>query len=146
MHVIQKSDRIKAINVACGKLGIGREERHTLQLSITGIDSLAKMSLPQLNDVLSHLNRIAKGDQTGDEWRFVFKLTPGRQTYAKKIYRLAQKIGAMQNPPVPIMTKAYVEGVAAQMRGCDQPLEFCEPDQLHKIVQALEVYVKRHGG
>lgn len=146
MHVIQKSDRIKAINAACGKLGIEREERHKLQLSITGIDSLTKMSLPQLNDVLSHLNRIANGDQAGDEWRFVFKLTPGRQTYAKKIYRLAQKIGAMQNPPVAIMTKAYVEGIAAQMRGCDQPLEFCEPDQLHKIVQALEVYVKRHGG
>ena len=30
--------------------------------------------------------------------------------------------------------------------GADTVLQFCDPTQLHKIVQALEVFVKRHGG
>lgn len=145
MDVLKKKYRIKAINAACGKLGIGRDERHALQLQITGKASLTEMFLPELNDVLSHLNRVASGQQK-NEWSFVFKLAIECQSYAKKIYRLAEKIGAMQTPPVGPMSKAYVEGIAAQMRGCDQPLEFCDCDQLHKIVQALEIHVKRHGG
>ena len=144
MNALKKSSRIKAINAACGKLGIGREERHALQLQITGKASLTDMALPELNDVLSHLNRVASGK--ANEWSFVFKLALERQSYGKKIYRLAERIGAMQSPAVGVMSKAYIEGIARQMRGCDQPLEFCDCEQLHKIVQALEVFVKRHGG
>lgn len=146
MNILKKQSRIKAINAACGKLGIGRDERHALQLQVVGKASLTEMHLPELDDVLSHLNRIARGGKPADEWKFVFRLTVDRQRYAKKIYRLAEKIGALQTPPVPVMSKAYVEGIARQMRGCDQPLEFCDCAQLHKIVQALEVFVKRHGG
>lgn len=144
MNAIKKNGRIRAINAACGKLKIGKEERHALQLQITGKQSLTDMTLPELDDVLSHLNRIASGKK--NEWSFVFRLSLERQSYGKKIYRLAEKIGAMQKPPVGPMSKAYIEGIASQMRGCDQPLEFCDAEQLHKIVQALEVYVKRHGG
>jgi phage gp16-like protein len=144
MNVLKKQSRIRAINTVCGKLGISREERRAIQLSNTGKNSLTEMSLPELDDVLSHFNRIAKGNNPGNEWRFVFKLSLARQIYGRKIYRLAERIGALQQPPVAIMSKAYIEGVASQMRGCDQPLEFCDAEQLHKIVQALEVFVKRH--
>jgi phage gp16-like protein len=144
MNVLKKQSRIRAINAACGKLGISREERHALQLQITGKASLTDMALPELNDVLSHLNRVASGKK--NEWSFVFRLSLERQSYGKKIYRLAEKIGTMQTPPVGAMSKAYIEGIASQMRGCDQPLEFCDCEQLHKIIQALEVFVKRHGG
>lgn len=144
MNVHKKNARIRAINAACAKLKISEDERHALQRQITGKASLKEMVLPELNDVLSHLNRLAAGKK--NEWSFVFRLSLERQSYAKKIYRLAEKIGAMQQPPVGVMSKAYIEGIAGQMRGCDQPLEFCDCEQLHKIVQALEVYVKRHGG
>lgn len=146
MNALKKQSRIKAINAACGKLGINRDERHALQLQVVGKASLTEMALPELDDVLSHLNRIAKGAKPGDEWKFVFRLPLERQSYAKKIYRLAERIGAMQQPAVSVMSKEYVEGISRQMRGCDQPLEFCDCSQLHKIVQALEVFVKRHGG
>lgn len=145
MNVLKKQSRIKAINTACGKLGIARDERHALQLQITGKTSLTAMALPELDDVLSHLNRIGKGGKPADEWKFVFRMRPDRQPYAKKIFRLAEKIGALQQPRVPAMSKAYIEGIARQMRGCDQPLEFCDSEQLLKIIQALEVFVKRHG-
>lgn len=146
MNVLKKQSRIKAINAACGKLKIGREERHTLQREITGKASLTEMTLPELNDVLSHLNRIARGAQPGDEWKFVFRMSVERQSYGRKIYRLAERLGALQQPPLPVASKAYVEGIARQMRGCEQPLEFCDCEQLHRILQALEVYLKRHGG
>lgn len=145
MNVLKKQSRIKAINAVCGKLKIGRDERHDLQRQITGKASLTEMTLPELDDVLSHLNRLARGAQ-GDEWRFVFGLASDRQSYGKKIYRLAVRVGALQTPPVPVASKAYIEGIASHMRGCEQPLEFCDQAQLHKIIQALEVYVKRHGG
>ncbi|MFZ2269069.1 MAG: phage protein GemA/Gp16 family protein [Azonexus sp.] len=144
MDILKKQSRIRAINAICGKLKIGAEERHSIQLSVTGKASLTEMELPELNDVLSHLNRIVSGKT--NEWSFVFRLPLERQSYGKKIYRLAEKIGALQVPPVPRMSKSYIEGVAGQMKGCDAPLEFCDCAQLHKIVQALEVYVKRHGG
>lgn len=144
MNVLKKQSRIKAINAACGKLKIDREERHALQRDITGKASLTEMTLPELNDVLSHINRIARGARPGDEWRFVFRLMPDRQTFGRKIYRLAERIGAAQQPPVRVMSKAYIEGIAEQMRGCKQPLEFCDTDQLRKVIQALEIYCKRH--
>lgn len=144
MNLLKKQSRIKAINAVCGKLGIGRDERHTLQLQITGKKSLTEMALPELDDMLSHLNRVVSGK--ANEWSFVFRLTPDRQRYAKKIYRLAEKIGASKSPPVGVMSKAYIEGIARQMRGCDQPLEFCDAPQLHTIIQALEIFINRHGG
>lgn len=144
MNALKKKSRIIAINAACAKLGIGRDERHVLQLQITGKASLSEMVLPELNDVLSHLNRLSAGQK--NEWSFVFRLSVERQSYGKKIFRLAEKIGALQTPPVGAMSKAYIEGIARQMRGCDQPLEFCDCEQLLKIIKALEIHVKRHGG
>lgn len=145
MNALKKNSRKAQINILCTQMGIEREERHAIQLQVTGKVSLTDMSLPELDDVLNHLHKLRNGKNPDDEWRFVFRLTPDRQRYAKKIYRLAEKIGTLQSPRVAIMSKAYVEGVASQMRGCDQPLEFCDCEQLHKIVQALEVFVKRHG-
>lgn len=59
MNVLKKQSRIKAINAACGKAGIDREERHALQLKVTGKTSLTEMTLPELDDVLSHVNKAA---------------------------------------------------------------------------------------
>lgn len=144
MNVLKKQARIRAINAICGKLKIGTDERHDIQLSTTGKSSLTAMTVSELNDVLSHLNRIASGQK--NEWSFVFRLPVERQSMGKKIFRLAEAIGALQKPAVKVMSKAYIEGIARQMKGCDSPLEFCDCEQLHKIVQALEVHVKRHGG
>jgi phage gp16-like protein len=146
MNVLRKNNRKAQINILCSDLGISRDERHDIQLAVTGKDSLTAMSLPELDDVLNHLHKIKNGKKPEDEWRFVFRLAVERQSYAKKIYRLAQRIGALQKPPVPVMSKAYIEGVAEQMMRADTVLEFCDCAQLHKIVQALEVFVKRHGG
>lgn len=143
-----KAKQMRAVCTACGGkgLGISEEERRALQQQITGKASLKEMSLNEVGQVLDHLNRLLGARRVvGNEWSFVFKLTPARQIHAKKIFRLAERVGKLLTPPVPVASKAYIEGITAQMRGATQPLEFCDPEQLHKVVQALEIYVKRHG-
>lgn len=143
MDVLKKQSRIRAVHAACRAQGIDDDTRKAIQLQVTGKASLKDMSALDLSDLLNHLNRRA---QAGNEWSFTFRLSPDRRAYAKKIYRLAERLGALQTPPVAVASKAYVEGIASQMRGCATRLEFCDAEQLHKIVQALEIYLKRHGG
>ena len=102
------------------------------------------MDFSQVSAVLDHLNGREQADS--NEWAFTFKLAMERRPHAKKIYRLAQRVGAIMEPPVPIAGKEYIEAIATRMRGCQTRLEFCDVEQLHQIVQALEVFLKRHGG
>ncbi|WP_415034923.1 phage protein GemA/Gp16 family protein [Azonexus sp.] len=142
----QQADRIRAIHAACRVLGIDDAARRAMQQQLTGKYSLREMGMTDLNTVLDHLNRgrkVAQAQQ-GGEWRFVFRLTAERQVVAKKIYRLAERVGPLLSPPVALASKAYIEGVTKQMRGTEQPLEFCSAEQLRKVVQALEMFVRRH--
>ena len=139
----QRVARIKAVHAACREQQIDTETRHALQLQLTGKASLEDMSLLEISKVLDHLNR---GRPDPGEWLFVFNMPQDQQRHAKKIYRLAQRVGAIMKNPVPVAPRAYIEGITEQMRGTDHPLPFCDAEQLHKVVQALEVYLKRHGG
>ncbi len=140
----QRVARIKAVHAACRAQGIDDDARRALQRQLTGKDSLNSMSPPEISQVLDHLNR---GRPDPGEWLFVFKMPQDRQRHAKKIYRLAQRVGAVMNPPVPVASRAYVEGIVKQMNGgVMQPLPFCDAEALHKVVQALETYLKRKGG
>ena len=87
-----------------------------------------------------------------NEWAFVFSLPVETQALAKKIYRCAQKIGALQEPKVRIMPKAWVEGIIAQSKGyklngqvCKvvAPLETCGPVHMHVLIQILESWAKK---
>lgn len=140
---VVRSARIRAIHAACKAQGIDQETRRAMQLQLTGKASSKDMSIGDVNTVIDYLNRGRR--QSTNEWGFVFNLAPARRLYGKKIFRLAERVGKLQTPPVPVASKAYIEGITTQMRGTTQPLEFCEPEQLHKVVQALEIYVKRHG-
>lgn len=138
----QRAARIKAVRTACRAQCIDDDTRRALQLRLTGKASMSDMSLAEVSQVLDYLNR----DRDPGEWLFVFKMPQDRQRHAKKIYRLAQRVGAIMKNPVPVAPRAYIEGITEQMRGTDHPLPFCDSEQLHKVVQALEVYLKRHGG
>lgn len=154
MDVLKKQSLRKIVLAICGKngLALSADRRHEIQFDVTGVASLTDMSAPQLEDLISHLRRLQKALQpvgeprATNEWNFVFKLTPDRRAYGKKIYRLAERCGALQKPPVPVASKAYVEGITEQMRGTKQPLEFCDCEQLRKVVIALEKHLNRKGG
>lgn len=151
-----KKDNLRTIVLAiCGKKGLNltTDQRREIQLDVIGEASLSDMSVPQLEDLIAHLRRLQRaGDQVAqatpagdDDWRFVFRMASERQRYGKKIFRLAQRAGKLLTPPVPVAPKHWVEGITAQMRGTTQPLEFCDCPQLLKVIQALDIYLQRHG-
>lgn len=156
MYKLKELSLRKIVLAICGKKGLNlsTEERHAIQQDVIGVASLGDMNTAQLDDLIFHLRKLQNQGKRAaatptpashNEWKFVFGLAKERQSYARKIFRLAQRIGAMQKPPVPVISKAYIEGITEQMRGTDHPLEFCDCDQLHKVIQALEVFLKRHG-
>ncbi|WP_194271099.1 regulatory protein GemA [Zoogloea sp. 1C4] len=145
--------RIKAIKTMVGPKGLALDEdtyRAMIGNLVPGKRSLTELNVPQLDKVRLHVqSKIDQAKQpnaaTADEWRFVFGLVPDRQPSARKIYRLAERVGQLLTPPAPVASKRYIEGIASQMAGCSTALEFCDPEALHKIVQALEVFCRRHG-
>lgn len=148
MDALKKSNLRSIIFGIVGSKGLSlsEDERRSIQVQVTGKASLSDMSALDMEDVISHLRRLqaaVAGKKPFNPWAFVFKLPPDRQRMAKKIFRLAEKIGALQNPPTGPISKEYVEGIRRQMKGADQPLEFCNAEELHKAVQALEIHVGR---
>lgn len=151
-----RQSRIRAIHATTGKRGTlpmeKDEYRQMVANIVPGKTSSADCTVQQLDSIIAHLRKLeevhkdaasAKGNPR--EWRFVFGLATDRQPHARRIYCLAKRIGPLMDPPRPVATKRYVEGIAAQMIQCTTALEFCAPDLLHKIVQALEVFCRRHG-
>ena len=145
--------RIKAIKTMVGPKGLALDEdtyRAMIGNLCPGKRSLTELNVPQLDKVRLHVqSKIDHAKQpdaaAGDEWRFVFRLVADRQPSARKIYRLAERVGKLLTPPAPVASKRYIEGIAEQMVGCTTALEFCDAEILHKLVQALEIHCKWHG-
>jgi hypothetical protein len=144
----------RIVMAICGRKGLAlsEEQRRDIQRDVIGVASLTQMTADQLEKLVAHLRRLqqasgapATGTGSTAEWRFVFRLTPERQIYGQKIYRMAQRIGKLLTPPVPVAPKAYIEGITEHMRGTRQPLEFCDCPQLLKVIQALEIFAERKG-
>ena len=146
--------RRRAIFAECRTAGIDDDARRWLVESLTGCKSLADCTLAQLGTVLDHLkkrNGTARTQQA-NPWGFVFQAAPERQRYLKKIYRLAERVGAIMQPPAPVAPPHYVEGIVAQARGLRPhapnarvSLALCDAQQLHLVVQILETFLKRNG-
>jgi len=134
-----------AIRAECAKQGIDDYARKAMMMRLAGVRSSTKLDPTGARAVVDHLRKTGRSAsaKAPNEWAFVFRQSPDRQTYLRKIYKLAQKLGGLQQPPVDVMPKRYMEGIASQMAGATQPLEFCEPERLRQIVQAMEVYLKR---
>lgn len=136
---LQRAARQRAVIASCRARKISDDERHDIQRAVVGKSSLKDMSIGELNALLDHINR----DKHADEWRFVFRMAADRQPYAKKIYRLAQRLGQTMDPPVSVASKKYVESIASRMRGGTTAIEFCGIEQLVKIIQALDIHLGR---
>lgn len=135
---------LSGIRAECAKQGIDDDSRRTLMMRLAGVSSSTQLNLTGAKAVLDHLRKTGGPVRSRGEWFFTFRMPKPNQVFLKKIYRLAERIGKAQQPPVKVMPKKYIEGIATQMTGATAPLEFCDCDRLHKIVQALEVYVRRN--
>lgn len=151
--------RRRAIFAECRTAGLDEVSRRWLVESLTGCKSLTECTPAQLGAVLDHLRKRNGSDRAraarskpDNPWAFVFTTPPERQRHLKKIYRLAERVGALMQPAVPVAPPHYVEGIVAQARSLRPhapnarvSLALCDADQLHLVVQILETYVRRHG-
>jgi phage gp16-like protein len=143
--------RLTAIRAIRHKAGMDDDVYRALLQRVIGVTSSTQIKdLTSANRVLSEFRRLGLGvDKKQDgkpknEWAFVFRMTPTRQLYGRKIFRLAQQLGPFQTPAVPVASKAYVEGIANQMASCTTALEFCDEERLHNIVIALQAQLDRY--
>jgi hypothetical protein len=152
------------IRAECAKQGIDDDTRRALMARVAGVSSSKDLTLKDAKQVLWHLQKCSDGARpdakkkaalrgTPEEWKFVFSQPPEKQPLLKKIYRLAETIGGLQSPPVPVIPKCWVEGVAGRMRGVGARrdasakvitrLEMCTGAELATLIQAMAVYVRR---
>lgn len=69
-------------------------------------------------------------------WMNIDEMPEGRRPLLRKLMALLLDGGK---------TWAYADGIARKMYGVDR-VEWCDPHQLHGVVQALSVYKGRHAG
>jgi phage gp16-like protein len=122
---------IRLIHVARRDLGMEDEDYRTLLGSMPelgGKTSAKDLSIPGLLRVLDELK--AKG----------FKVRGGRKEVSRSRQALASKIRALlMEADKP---EAYADGIAKHMFGIER-WEWCDPDQLHRIVAALVYQARR---
>lgn len=138
---------LRAIRGECSKQGLDDATRRDLieRFAGPGKRSQKDLDVTTAEQLLDHLHHKI------NEWSFVFRLPAERQMLGKKIYRCAEKIGAAQLPPVKVMSKSWVEGIARQALGLNhpdiakkvaKPLETCDGRELLLVIQILESWAK----
>ncbi|MDR3352835.1 MAG: regulatory protein GemA [Zoogloeaceae bacterium] len=151
---------LAGIRAECAKQGIDDDTRRAMMRRIAGVGSSKDLTLKVAKQILWHLqqssdaapdkrkSRAEVPSGTPEEWKFVFSQPKEKQPLLKKIFRLAETIGGLQTPPVPVIPKAWVEGIVRQMRGIPAggaavPLELVSGAELATLVQAMAVYIAR---
>lgn len=118
-----------AVRAACRRHGIDEDERKAMQHAITGVQSMADMSLGQLGAVLDHLNKGWSGPQ-------------GKRATTPKIRALwwtLYWLGAIDDPKDAAID-AFVKrqcGIAA--------LRFVDHKAAQPIIEALKSWAAREG-
>lgn len=162
---IEKQKLIRLIHVAKRDLAMDDDAYRALLQRVGGAESSKDMSIVGLEKVIFNMKRLgfrlkvgrdsSRQQTTGDglkpvlqnPWGFVFNAAPERQPLLKKIYRLAETIGAFQDPKINVMPPHYVEGIVRQINGLPKAvivtLAFTDADVLRKVVQTMTVYIRR---
>jgi len=125
------------IHIAKKDLGIDDDTYRLMLRTIARVDSAADLNAEGRRQVIAHLK--ARGFKpkpgakvqrnTADSaWDWVNNAAPDRQAMLRKIAVMLKDSER---------EKAYADGIGRNMFGIER-VEFCAPDQLHRIVAALE--------
>lgn len=118
------------------------ETYRTMLERVTGSRSSADLDAAQRRAVIAELHRLAGRTEEGAKRRARFlRITAGKPTkIAPDKVALVGKVEALlataERP------WAYAHGLAKRMFGAVR-LEWCKPDQLHRLIAALEIDAKR---
>jgi phage gp16-like protein len=127
------------IHIAKKDLGIDDDTYRLMLRTIARVESAGDLNAEGRHQVLAHLK--ARGfkpkhlgkknpdlGRSNPDWDWVNNAAPDRRPTLRKIAMMLQS-AARQKP--------YADGVAKKMYGIER-VEFCAPDQLVRIVAALE--------
>ncbi len=126
------------IHIAKAQLALDEDTYRAMLWTVGRVHSAADLDYAGRRAVLEHLKargfttQRPKAPRTKD-WGWVNNAAPDRQAMLRKI---AVMLNAEERE------KAYVDAIAKHMFGCDL-VEFCRPDQLHRIVSALVFDARR---
>lgn len=125
------------IHIAKAQLGLDDETYRALLARVAGVRSAKDLSPRQVGAVLREFERLgfqakAAGKRTG---RAKPKATQSRQALVGKIEAQLSEAGRPW---------AYADAMAARMFQVER-LEWCDADQLRRLIAALTYDAKRHG-
>ncbi len=124
------------IHIAKKDLGLDEDTYRAMLWSIGRVKSAGDLNAEGRRQVLDHLKRSGfkarkspgnSHKNMSSDWGWVNNAAPDRQPMLRKIAVMLKSDGR---------EKAYADAIAKQMHGVDL-VEFCKPDQLHKIITAL---------
>lgn len=130
----QRRKELALIHLAAKQLGLDRESYESMLFTVCRVRSAADLDAAGRRAVLTHL--ASRGARIGRHY-------PGRPRKPSQEKRaLMGKIEALlasaERP------WAYAQAMARRMFHRER-LEWCAPDELHRIVAALEYDARRHG-
>lgn len=147
----------RAIRAECHKQGIDDDARRDMMQRLAGVTSSTDLDADGVRKVLDHLHQAAgkAANQARNEWAWVDGAAADRVKRLRYIIVLVGQLGIQRGKQ-----KRYVEGIAENMDevvrvwkdgkhagdrslAVKKPLEFCTPDELGNIINALEKQVKR---
>lgn len=133
-----KSPGLTKIQIARRQLGMDDDTYRAMLKRTVGAESSKGLTPRQVGRVLAELERLGfeptgKARMPAD--RQVAELPPERNAMVRKI---GAQLAEADRP------WAYADAMAVQMFKVDR-VEWCEPDQLRRLVAALAVDAKRHG-
>ena len=123
-----------AIFARCKQDGLDQSARRQLVKNLTGCDSLTECSIGQLKEIADHLNRGKKGY----EGRQRVRPSAERAPLLSKIDALLAELHRVTGEVKPL---AYADGIARRVCKRDS-LDFCEPQELKKIIGALSATLR----
>ncbi|MBI2313560.1 MAG: DUF1018 domain-containing protein [Betaproteobacteria bacterium] len=133
----RRQAELAQIHIAAKQLGLDRGTYEDMLFTVARVRSAAKLDFAGRQEVLRHLKsrgfRPARGRRAGGEWAWIDQAAPERRALLRKILMQLKSAGR---------GKAYGDSVARKMQFGER-LEFCAPDQLHKIAAALAIDAER---
>lgn len=128
----QRRRDLAVIHLAAKDLGLSREDYECLLWSVARVRSSAELDAHGRRRVIEHLK--SRGFKPRRKGRT--RPAPERELMVAKIRALL--INAKEGP----RPDSYADAMAQRMFSVAR-FEWCKPDQLHKLIQALEVDKRR---
>jgi phage gp16-like protein len=141
----QRKAELAVIHAAAKEIGMADDVYRSMLARVTGLRSAKDMDDWQRQAVIDELRRLGARQSLRDADRAQFQRKfRGRPTsVSPEIKALIGKVGALLADSQ--REWAYAHGMAKRMFNSERA-EWLRPDQIHKLIAALEIDKRRRGG